>query len=109
MSTVRSCLKPLYGHRELPNFFGAFWLSRWIGSDRQGALIVTCPHTQQKLSTGIRIDKDSFSLVEFNALVVAYCPHCEQEHSWRYRDAEYVVSRQTIFEKVSMPSQKSLN
>jgi len=21
---------------------------------------------------------------------VAYCPHCEQEHSWRYRDAKYV-------------------
>ena len=55
-----------------------------------GALIVTCPHTRQKLSTGIQIDRDSFSLVEFNALVVAYCPHCEQEHSWRYREAEYV-------------------
>jgi hypothetical protein len=33
---------------------------------------------------------DSFSLVEFNALVVAYCPHCDQEHAWRYREAEYV-------------------
>jgi hypothetical protein len=55
-----------------------------------GALVVTCPHTQKKFSTGVQIDADSFLLVEFNALVVAYCPHCEQEHSWHYRDAEYV-------------------
>jgi hypothetical protein len=36
------------------------------------------------------MDKDSFSLVEFSALIVAHCPHCGQEHSWRYREAEYV-------------------
>jgi hypothetical protein len=57
-----------------------------------GALIVTCPNTQKKFSTGVQIDADSFLLVEFNALVVAYCPHCEQEHSWRYRDANMLTS-----------------
>ena len=55
-----------------------------------GALLVTCPKARKKIWTGIQIDRDSFSLVEFDALVVAYCPHCEQEHSWRYRDAKYV-------------------
>jgi hypothetical protein len=55
-----------------------------------GALIVSCPKTHKKFSTGVQIDKDSFSLVEFSALIVAFCPHCQQEHSWRYREAEYV-------------------
>jgi hypothetical protein len=61
-----------------------------VGAIGMGALIVTCPNTQKKFSTSVQIDADSFLLVEFNALVVAYCPHCEQEHSWRYRDAKYV-------------------
>jgi hypothetical protein len=61
-----------------------------VGAIVMGALIVTCPNTQKKFSTGVQIDADSFLLVEFNALVVAYCPHCEQKHSWRYRDAKYV-------------------
>jgi hypothetical protein len=61
-----------------------------LGAIVMGVLLVTCPQSQKKISTGIQIDRDSFSLVEFNALVVAYCPHCEREHSWRYRDAEYV-------------------
>jgi hypothetical protein len=31
-----------------------------------GTVLVNCPKTQKKFSTGVQIDRDSFSLVEFN-------------------------------------------
>ena len=60
------------------------------GDERCSYHHVETRETQEKFSTGVQIDRDSFSLVEFDALVIAYCPYCKHDHTWRYRDVEYV-------------------
>ena len=57
-----------------------------------GALFVTCPYNEKKkkFSTGVQIDRDSFNLVQFHAVVTAHCPYCKKDYTWRYRDTEYL-------------------
>jgi len=57
-----------------------------------GVLLVTCPHTRKKFSTGIQIEKDDLYTVSQDTASASYCPYCKHNHKWRYQDAEYVDS-----------------
>lgn len=55
-----------------------------------GVLLVICPQTGKKFSTGILIDKDDLYAISQDTVSASYCPYCKHEHKWHYRDAEYV-------------------
>ena len=57
-----------------------------------GVLLVTCPDTQQRFSTGILIERVDLRDVALETEIAAFCPHCRTTHKYRYRDAEYVDS-----------------
>jgi hypothetical protein len=57
-----------------------------------GVLVVTCPKTGKKFSTGIQIDKDDLYTISQNTVSASYCPYCKQDHKWRYHGAEWVVA-----------------
>jgi hypothetical protein len=56
-----------------------------------GVLVVTCPDTGKRFSTGIQIDKDDLYTISQDTVGASYCPYCKQDHKWRYRDAEWVA------------------
>jgi hypothetical protein len=55
-----------------------------------GVLLIICPETGMKFSTGVQIDKDDLYTISQDTISVSYCPYCKHDHNWRYRDAEYV-------------------
>jgi hypothetical protein len=57
-----------------------------------GVLLVTCPETGKKFSTGVQIDKDDLYTISQDTASASYCPYCRHEHKWRYRDAEWVAA-----------------
>ena len=54
-----------------------------------GILTVTCPVTGDDFSTGIYIDHQSFEMLR-DAVMKAQCPHCEQIHPWKTRQAKWM-------------------
>jgi hypothetical protein len=57
-----------------------------------GVLVVTCPKTGEKFSTGIQIDKDDLYTISQDTASASFCPYCKHDHEWRYRDAEWVTA-----------------
>jgi len=49
-------------------------------------LMLRCPMSDRNFSTGIEIDPNGFKLMS-DAIRIARCPYCQQEHSWRPYDA----------------------
>jgi hypothetical protein len=54
-----------------------------------GVLVVRCPNTQRRFSTGIQIERADFERLYEDAMTSSRCPYCNVEHRWHYRDAEY--------------------
>jgi hypothetical protein len=57
-----------------------------------GALVITCPETGKRFSTGIQTDEDDLYTISQDTVSASYCPYCGQDHKWRYRDAEWVAT-----------------
>jgi|SRR6516165_538490 len=56
-----------------------------------GVLVVICPETGKKFSTGIQIDRDDLYTISQDTASSSRCPYCQRDHEWRYRDAEWVA------------------
>jgi len=56
-----------------------------------GVLVVICPETGKKFSTGIQIDRDDLYTISQDTASSSCCPYCQRDHEWRYRDAEWVA------------------
>lgn len=53
-----------------------------------GVLLITCPATGKRFSTGLNIDQDEVArLPDYEA---ATCPHCKKLHRWRPAEARWV-------------------
>jgi hypothetical protein len=55
-----------------------------------GVLVITCPETGKKFSTGIQIEQRDTKQIDIETVASSLCPYCREVHEWRYRDAEYV-------------------
>ena len=56
-----------------------------------GVLLIRCPHTGRDLTTGIRIDPQTFSRIP-QVSAQTRCPHCRSVHFWFPREAKFVDS-----------------
>jgi hypothetical protein len=54
-----------------------------------GVLVVRCPNTQRRFSTGIQIERADFERLYEDAMTSSRCPYCNVEHRWHYGHAEY--------------------
>jgi hypothetical protein len=57
-----------------------------------GVLVILCPETGKKFSTGVQIEKGDLYTISQGTVAAAYCPYCKRDHKWRYRDAEWVTA-----------------
>jgi len=55
-----------------------------------GVLLITCPLTGKRFSTGIQIEWDDFYQIDSSTVMISHCPYCSEDHEWRYRDAQWV-------------------
>jgi hypothetical protein len=55
-----------------------------------GVLLVVCPDTRKKFSTGIQIERRDLGDAASDTALSAFCPYCRITHKYRYGDAEYV-------------------
>ena len=55
-----------------------------------GVLVVRCPKTRRRFSTGIQIEREDFQHIYEDVVTSSHCPYCNTEHQWHYRDAEFV-------------------
>ena len=61
-------------------------------------LVIRCPATDQDVSTGIAIDRDSFEVLSRQIGGRAMCPHCATDHDWTKDDA-WIVETPAVVEK----------
>jgi sarcosine oxidase delta subunit len=54
-----------------------------------GVLLIKCPNTGRRFSTGIHVDGDTLARVP-QEFTHTRCPYCQSEHSWLPRQAEVV-------------------
>ena len=69
----------------------ARWLPAAEGLPEIGVLVVICPTTGRKFSTGILTDTDSLALLP-QELIRSRCPHCDDAHAWETKDARLVAA-----------------
>ena len=69
----------------------ARWLPAAEGLPETGVLVVICPTTGRKFSTGILTDTDSLALLP-QELIRSRCPHCDDAHAWETKDARLVAA-----------------
>jgi hypothetical protein len=63
-------------------------------------LMVRCPNTGRKMSTGLDLDADTFASLP-DKLITSSCPACGVEHSWLKCDARYVGEKMPASAKLS--------
>jgi hypothetical protein len=61
------------------------------GAALMGVLLVICPDTGKKFSTGIQIDRDDLYTISQDTASSSRRPYCRCDHEWRYRDAKWVA------------------
>ena len=69
----------------------ARWLPAAETLPQTGVLVVICPTTGRKFSTGILTDTDSLALLP-QELIRSRCPHCDDAHAWETKDARLVAA-----------------
>jgi hypothetical protein len=59
-----------------------------------GILLIKCPTTGKEFSTGVNIHRETVSaLPDYETWT--NCPHCNQLHRWRPKDARWVEALST--------------
>jgi len=51
-----------------------------------GVIMIRCPATGREISTGIKVDRESFKSTPV-FFAESYCPLCRATHEWFARDA----------------------
>ena len=84
-----------YRFVEQANLFLQDAHARWLPAaetlPETGVLVVICPTTGRKFSTGILTDTDSLALLP-QELIRSRCPHCDDAHAWETKDARLVAA-----------------
>ena len=84
-----------YRFVEQANLFLQDAHARWLPAaetlPETGVLVVICPTTGRKFSTGILTDTDSLALLP-QELIRSRCPHCNDAHAWETKDARLVAA-----------------